>query len=69
MSKMSGAAKPASYGWGVVPVEAEISGLTFTTSLFPKDAGYVLPIKDSVRRRANVTVGDRIAVTMVVQAR
>lgn len=29
--------RQASYGWGVIPVEAEIGGMRFTTSLFPKD--------------------------------
>jgi hypothetical protein len=63
------ASKVASYGWGVVPVEAEIAGVTFTTSLFPKDGGYLLPIKDAVRRPAKVTVGDTIAVTMTIASR
>jgi hypothetical protein len=63
------AAKLASYGWGVVPVEGKIAGVTFTTSLFPKDGGYLLPIKDKVRRQARITAGDSIAVTMSVQAR
>nr|WP_246132658.1 DUF1905 domain-containing protein [Devosia ginsengisoli] len=30
--------KQASYGWGVIPVEAEIAGTRFTTSLFPRTA-------------------------------
>jgi hypothetical protein len=63
------AARLASYGWGVVPVEAVIAGVVFTTSLFPKDEGYLLPIKDKVRRAARVTAGDSIAVTMAVKAR
>lgn len=63
------AAKLASYGWGVVPVEAIIADVTFTTSLFPKDEGYLLPIKDKVRRAARVTAGDSIRVKMTVKAR
>jgi hypothetical protein len=58
-------AKAVSYGWGVVPVEARIAGVSFTTSLFPKDGGYLLPIKVAVRRKANITVGDTIAVEMI----
>src|SRR5436190_756221 len=38
----------ATYGWGVIPVEARIGEVTFTTSLFPKDGGYLLPLKDAV---------------------
>lgn len=59
-------AKLATYGWGVVPVEAEIAGVAFRTSLFPKDGGYLLPLKDAVRRQAAITAGDAITVTMRV---
>ncbi|MEO6013958.1 MAG: DUF1905 domain-containing protein [Devosia sp.] len=62
------AARIASYGWGVVPVEATIGSVVFTTSLFPKDGGYLLPIKVAARTKAKVTVGDTIAVTMTIQA-
>jgi hypothetical protein len=62
------AAKSVTYGWGVVPVEASIAGVAFTTSLFPKDETYLLPIKAAVRRKANITAGDVIAVEMVVGA-
>lgn len=54
------------YGWGVIPVEAEIAGIRFTTSLFPRDATYLLPLKDKVRRQIGVTVGDVVAVDMLV---
>ncbi|WP_346764258.1 DUF1905 domain-containing protein [Caulobacter sp. SLTY] len=58
------AARAVSYGWGVIPVEATIGDTVFTTSLFPKDDAYLLPLKDAVRRQANITAGDVIAVTM-----
>ena len=51
----------------MIPVEAEISGVRFTTALFPKDGTYFLPVKTKVRERANVTAGDVIAVAMTVQ--
>jgi hypothetical protein len=57
------------YGWGVIPVEAEIGGVAFTTSLFPKDEGYLLPIKADVRRRAGLTAGDVVAVEMRVRVK
>jgi len=60
-------AKAASYGWGVIPVEASPRGVVFTTSLFPRDGSYLLPLKDTVRRKADVTAGDRIAVEMTVR--
>lgn len=60
------AAKSASYGWGVVPVEATIGGVSFTTSLFPRDDTYLLPLKDTVRRKTNITAGDEVSVEMTV---
>ncbi|WP_296600747.1 DUF1905 domain-containing protein [Phenylobacterium sp.] len=60
-------ARAASYGWGVIPVEATIGEAVFTTSLFPRDGTYLLPLKDAVRHKANVTAGDRIAVEMIVR--
>lgn len=43
-------ARAVSYGWGAIPVGALIEGQAFTTSLFPTDGGYLLPLKDAVRR-------------------
>lgn len=59
-------ARLATYGWGVVPVTAEIRGVVFTTSLFPKDGTYLLPLKNAVRHKIDVTAGDVIAVEMTV---
>jgi len=60
-------AKAVTYGWGVIPVEARVGGAPFTTSLFPKDETYLLPLKDAVRRKAEVTAGDTVAVEMIVR--
>ena len=59
-------AKAVSYGWGVVPAEAQVGGVTFTTSLFPKDGTYLVPLKDAVRKKAAVTAGDRVTVEMTL---
>ena len=39
-----------SYGWGMVPVEARIGSTRWATSLWPKNGGYVVPLKDRVRK-------------------
>jgi hypothetical protein len=41
--------------------------VTFTTSLFPKDGAYLLPLKDAVRRKAALTAGDSIVVEMALR--
>ncbi|MGN6490119.1 MAG: DUF1905 domain-containing protein [Devosia sp.] len=58
--------KAVTYGWGVIPVEATIAGVSFATSLFPREGTYLLPLKDRVRRAVGVTVGDVVAVAMQV---
>ena len=57
-------AASVSYGWGAIPVEARIGGTAFSTSLFPKDGRYLLPLRDAVRRAEGIGVDDRIAVQM-----
>ncbi len=52
----------ATYGWGVIPVEARIGEIVFTTSLFPKDGGYLLPLKDAVRKPQGLSAGDEVTV-------
>ena len=54
------------YGWGVVPVQVRLGATTWSTSLFPKDGGYLVPVKDAVRRAEGVAVGDGVALTLVL---
>lgn len=58
------AAHEASYGWGCVPAEVQIGGVAFSTSLFPRDGGYLVPLKAAVRARAGVALGDAIALRL-----
>jgi hypothetical protein len=55
-----------SYGWGMLPVAARIGDVAFSTALYPKDETYLLPLKVAVRRKANVTAGDVIAVVLTI---
>ncbi|MEU0436268.1 DUF1905 domain-containing protein [Streptomyces sp. NPDC006290] len=57
----------ATYGWGVIPVEARIGEVAFRTSLFPKDSGYLLPLKVAVRRPSGLSPGDEVTVSMTVR--
>lgn len=60
------AARDVSYGWGVVPVTARIGRTTFTTSLFPKDGGYLVPVKDKVRAAEGIEHGDVVTVQLTI---
>lgn len=67
-AEISRLAKSVTYGWGVVPVEAEIDGTQFRTSLFPREGGYLLPLKDAVRKNISIPDDQMLAVTLVVGA-
>ena len=54
------------YGWGVIPVVARIGGTEYTTSLFPKDGLYLVPVKVVVQKAENVGVGDVVDVHLEV---
>jgi hypothetical protein len=57
------------YGWGVIPARVVVGGTEWTTSLFPKDGRYLVPLKDVVRRAEALEVGDVIEVSMVLGER
>ena len=59
-------ASMVTYGWGVIPVTATIGSLTVTTSLFPKDGGYLVPIKNAVRLPEKLSVGDAVEVVLSI---
>jgi hypothetical protein len=55
-----------SYGWGMIPVAAQIGETAWTTSLFPKDGRYIVPLKDAVRRAEELEVGDIVSIRLNV---
>jgi hypothetical protein len=58
--------KLVTYGWGVIPVYVQIGETEFTTSLFPKDKCYLVPVKDKVRKAENLSEGDDVTVRLEV---
>lgn len=61
---LRGVSAEVTYGWGMIPVTAQIGDVEWTTSLWPKEGRYLLPLKDAVRKRAGVALGDVVTVTM-----
>ena len=57
------------YGWGVIPVIARIRDTEWTTSLFPKQGRYLVPIRVTVQRAENVGEGDTVTVRVKVAPR
>ena len=55
------------YGWGVIPVRAQIGETTWTTSLFPRKGRYLLPVRDAVRHAEAVELGEVVRVRLVIE--
>jgi Domain of unknown function (DUF1905) len=60
------AAALVTYGWGMIPVAATIGATEWTTSLFPKDGGYLVPVKDMVRKAEGIGLGDTLVVRLAL---
>lgn len=56
-----------SYGWGMIPVEAQIGKTKWATSLFPKDGRYLVPVKTRVRKAEGIEVDDTVTVGLSIR--
>ena len=65
-AELQAMAAVVTYGWGMIPVEVRIGSTTWTTSLFPKDGGYVVPLKDKVRKAEQIDVDDTVTLRLAV---
>ncbi len=61
-------ASELTYGWGVIPAGVTIGRVRWTTSLFPKDGGYLVPLRAAERKRVGVEVGDTVRMTLTLGA-
>ena len=61
-------ASSASYGWGCIPVTAQLGETAWTTSLIPKDGRYLVPVKTQVRRAEQLELGDTVRLRLRVGA-
>jgi len=59
-------ASAVTYGWGMIPVEVGLGDTEWTTSLWPKDGRYVVPLKDWVRQAEGIEKGDLITVRLTL---
>ena len=65
-AELAAAATFVTYGWGMVPVVARIGASEWPTSLWPKDGGYVVPVKAWVRAAERLELGDEVAVSLTL---
>ncbi|MBN8579496.1 MAG: DUF1905 domain-containing protein [Anaerolineae bacterium] len=52
--------KLVTYGWGVIPALITVGKTEWTTSLFPKEGRYLVPIKVVVQKAEKLQEGDEI---------
>lgn len=63
---LEAASAVVTYGWGMIPVSARIGNTTWTTSLYPKDGRYIVPLKTVVRKAENIEIGDVVSIRLTV---
>jgi hypothetical protein len=54
------------YGWGCIPVEVTIGATRWKTSLFPKNGGYLVPVRANVRKSEDLDEGDMTHVELAL---
>jgi len=65
-SAIKAVSSAVTYGWGMIPVTARIGATEWTTSLFPKDGRYLVPIRAMVQEAEDLDVGDMVTVELTV---
>lgn len=65
-AELEAASAFVSYGWGMVPVTVTVGDTTWQTSLWPKDGGYVVPLKAAARKAERIEVGDPVSVVLTL---
>ncbi|MDT9592914.1 DUF1905 domain-containing protein [Nocardioides zeae] len=59
-------ASAVTYGWGCIPATVRMGATSVTTSIFPKDGGYLVPLKVALRRPEGVGLGDVVTLTVEI---
>ena len=57
------------YGWGAIPATVRIGESEWSTSLFPRAGGYMLPVRDRVRKAEAIELGDVVDVRLTMTLR
>ncbi len=61
---LESASPSVTYGWGMIPVTAHLGSTRWSTSLWPKDGAYIVPLKTAVRKAERVELGDVVDLTL-----
>lgn len=66
VAELKAVSRLVTYGWGMIPAVVTIGVTTYKTSLWPKNGGYIVPLKDVVRRAESLEVDDTVIVQLEV---
>ena len=58
--------RSVTYGWGMIPADVQIGKTKWYTALWPKDGGYIVPIKARVRVAETLFEGDEVTIRLAV---
>ena len=67
--ELSAIAPLVSYGWGMVPVTLRVGATESPTALWPKDGGYIVPLKSALREAEGIELGDLVEIELRVGER
>jgi hypothetical protein len=59
-------AREVTYGWGCIPATGRVGGTEFSTSIFPRNGGYLVPVKVAVQRAEDVGLGDVVHLQLTI---
>lgn len=62
VEELSLIAREVTYGWGCIAATGRVGATEFTTSLFPRNGGYLVPMKVAVQRAEGVELGDVVRI-------
>lgn len=54
------------YGWGMIPATVRIGKSRWSTSLWPKDGSYIVPLKSNIRKAEGLDEGDLVTIELTV---
>ena len=54
------------YGWGMITCKIMVEGREYKTAITPKDGTYYIPLKDEIRRRHGLAVGNQVELQLLL---
>ena len=54
------------YGWGVIRCKILIAESEYPSAIIPKDNTYFVPLKDEIRKRHSLGIGEQVELTFLL---